>query len=130
MNVLYSEIPRYSVDGEEFLINPNSFFADNKGAPVVPWHTGNITEHADAFLYYASFGLLDPKMPLEAVAIRKTMGWLGWRGLLAGAGVSMSMGMAGVGLVLYAFDPADLHSSGIMQTQAWDRFTTGDWFGL
>ncbi len=122
---MYS-FPRYYVDGEEFLINPDTFFMDHSGAPVEPWHLNDVQEHADAILYYGAFGLLDPKMPFEAFAYRKALNVT----LLAGAGISMSSGVAVAAAVGWAFDPADKHGLGIMQSDAWDRFVIGDWFGL
>jgi len=125
-------LPEHNVwyEDEWWYINPQSYFMDNKGAPVIPWHLGDVQEHADAALYYGSFGLLDPKMPFEAFAIKRAKGWLGVRGLAMGGATSMAAGFVLAAIVGWAFDPADRRKGGIMQSQAWNRFVTGDWFGL
>ncbi len=63
-------------------------------------------ELGSAAVFYGSFGLLDPKMPFEAAAFRRYLGWRGIGGLAGGAGVSMGIGIliaASLGLI---FDPA------------------------
>lgn len=81
-----------------------------------------LTEGEAAFLYYGSFGLLDPKMPFEAVAIgggqflddagfafvAPTLG-----GFVRGAGVSMLAGFLIVGSIGYVFDPDHRREGGV-----------------
>ena len=129
-------LPEHNVwyQSEWWYINPQSFLTsipDEWRSPIIPsGHTGSVQEHADAVLYYGSFGLLDPKMPFEAFAIKKAAGWLGFRGLAMGGAVSMLGGVAVAGAVGWAFDPADRRKGGIIETSAWNRFVTGDWFGF
>jgi hypothetical protein len=78
-------------------------------------HHGSF-QHADdveAFVYYGSFGLLDPKMPIEAFAIRRTLGMTGVRGLLAGAGISSGGGIAAAAVVGWLLDPAHKREGGL-----------------
>jgi hypothetical protein len=67
-----------------------------------PGNPSRAAEFANAAVYYGSFGLLDPKMPFEAAALRRA-GWPIW----AGAGLSVSAGFAIAALSGLIFDPHD-----------------------
>ncbi len=82
------------------------------------WHVrddwaGSATDDVEALAYYGSFGLLDPKMPFEAFALRRTLGWAGYTGLMAAAGVSMGASIASAALVGWAFDPMHRREGGV-----------------
>jgi hypothetical protein len=59
-----------------------------------------------AFLYYAGFGLMDPKMPVELRTLGPTY-------VLAN--------VIGMGAVMWWLDPADVREGGVMQTDFWER---------
>ena len=58
---------------------PKSFHSKN-------WSSISFVDDVNSFMYYGTFGLLDPKMPIEAVGYKKVLGLTGWRGLAVGAG--------------------------------------------
>ncbi len=89
-----------------------------------PMHSGSVSEHADSILYYGTFGLLDPKMPFEAYGYKKAFGFVGFRGLMFAAGLSMGGGFLLAATLGYMFDPMDRRKGGIMQSQAWKEIIT------
>ncbi len=109
--------------GEWWDIPPSTWKSSGMTLNPRPKHTGTFGEYASAGLYYGSFGLLDPKMPIEAYGYKKLFNWAGWKGYLKGAGLSMSGGFVLAGVVGLVFDPADRHKGGLMQTQAWKDIT-------
>ena len=78
---------------------------------------------AERFSYYGSAGLLDPKMPLEAYALRTgslsgittRAGWsaLGLRGFAIGASISMAGAVVGLGFAGAILDPFDVNEGGL-----------------
>jgi hypothetical protein len=59
-----------------------------------------------SFLYYAGFGLFDPKMPAEL--------------RLFGPGY-VAANVLGVGALLWTLDPEDKREGGFFQTEFWER---------
>ena len=98
-------------------LNPKTWYIRDDWA-------GSATDDIEALAYYGSFGLLDPKMPFEAVALRRALGWTGYTGLMMAAGVSMSMGIAMAAVIGWAFDPMHKREGGVddwdLDPDRWD----------
>ncbi len=114
---------------DSFMSNPQEWAAGHEGFSPANNSVGDMVapgwhDDVDAFVYYGSFGLLDPKMPFEAYGYKRAFGLVGWRGLAIGAGISMSSGFLLAGTVGYIFDPADRREGGIMQSEAWKEIVT------
>ncbi len=73
-----------------------------------PWleHMWEEYPQTSAFLYYAGFGLMDPKMPVEL----RTFG-----------PAYVAANVFGVGALMWVLDPSDVREGGIMQTEFWKR---------
>ena len=89
----------------------------------------NLRDDAEAFLYYGTMGLLDPKMPLEAWLLGGgTAVWSGWNlttlrntwalrpspfGFLKGAARSSLLAIVGAGVVGWFVDPSSRREGGM-----------------
>lgn len=81
----------------------------------------HIEDDVSAAVYYGSYGLLDPKMPFEAFAIRRGMGKSGFVWLLAAAGISMSFGFGTALAIGWLVDPMDKRKGGLAE-HSWFHF--------
>lgn len=82
-------------------------------------------DDASAFVYYGSFGLLDPKAPfVDAPAIMAATGTSYPRALLMASGI----GFLTMGAIGWAIDPADKREGGYAESDWWQRnITENQW---
>lgn len=84
----------------------------------------HIEDDVAALAFYGSFGLADPKMPFEAVAIKRSLGLVGLTGLMIGAGISMSAGIATAALIGWTIDPMDKREGGLAETTWYQKVSS------
>jgi len=96
----------------------------------------NLRDDAEAFLYYGTLGLLDPKMPAEAWVLGGGRAvWAGWSvatlrntwamrptalGFAAGVGRSAMIAFLGAGAIGWFVDPDDRREGGLFDTDRKD----------
>jgi hypothetical protein len=102
--------------------------------PFQQWERQEISDDIEAFGYYATLGLIDPKMPAEAWVLGGGGGaWLGWNratiaatwavrptlvGFLIGSARSIGFAMLITGAVGWAIDPHDVREGGLAETSS------------
>lgn len=126
-----------------FVFSPHTgFFFQIGGDAVHPDHERNILtaghmafeggiswgtrKGVDAYVYYASLGLIDPKLPFEAWAYGGAMGKSGAARFLIGGAAAASIGMLGVGTLGFLIDPKHLRpGKGLDETGPYQDFMEG-----
>ena len=124
----------YFYGGEHWTIHPKSWSKNIQASFGLPgdtygwnvgntrnslrYHSGSIQEHADAALYYATWGLVDPTNVAD-------IGYWKGQGYSTSTSIGLMFGRAliGGGIFGWMLDPADKRKGGLMQTQAWKDVT-------